>query len=79
MIQAAVADYLADKERSSEAGRAERRAAMMAGFGIWKDRGIDGLEYQRRIRSEWDDRLKGWGSFDDAGNQAYRDASDPSG
>ncbi len=23
-------------------------------FGIWKDRGIDGLEYQEAIRSEWD-------------------------
>ena len=24
------------------------------GFGLWKGRGIDGLEYQRAIRSEWD-------------------------
>ena len=23
-------------------------------FGLWKGRGIDGLEYQRAIRSEWD-------------------------
>lgn len=23
-------------------------------FGMWADRGIDGLEYQRKIRSEWD-------------------------
>lgn len=22
-------------------------------FGMWRDRDIDGLEYQRRIRSEW--------------------------
>jgi metal-responsive CopG/Arc/MetJ family transcriptional regulator len=22
-------------------------------FGLWKDRKIDGLEYQREIRSEW--------------------------
>jgi hypothetical protein len=24
------------------------------GFGLWKDRDIDGLEYQLKIRSEWD-------------------------
>ena len=24
------------------------------GFGLWKDYGIDGLEYQLKIRSEWD-------------------------
>ncbi len=22
-------------------------------FGMWRDRDIDGLEYQRQIRSEW--------------------------
>ena len=25
-----------------------------AAFGMWKDRQIDGQEYQDRIRSEWD-------------------------
>jgi hypothetical protein len=24
------------------------------GFGLWKDQDIDGLEYQLKIRSEWD-------------------------
>lgn len=24
-------------------------------FGMWKDRNIDALEYQRRLRAEWDD------------------------
>jgi predicted transcriptional regulator len=24
-----------------------------AGFGLWKDRGEDGLAYQRRMRDEW--------------------------
>lgn len=47
VIRAAVADYL-------EQQRSDRRAAMEAGFGIWKDRGIDGLEYERAIRAEWD-------------------------
>ena len=23
-------------------------------FGLWRARGIDGLEYQKAIRSEWD-------------------------
>jgi len=23
-------------------------------FGLWKDRDIDGLEYQERMRSEWE-------------------------
>lgn len=54
LIQATIANYLVDRERFSEAGRAERRAAMEAAFGIWKDRGIDGLDYQRAIRAEWD-------------------------
>jgi predicted transcriptional regulator len=24
-----------------------------AGFGLWKDRGEDGLAYQKRMRDEW--------------------------
>ena len=24
-------------------------------FGIWADNPVDGLEYQRKLRSEWDD------------------------
>lgn len=50
VIRAAVADYL-EQQRSD---RSDRRAAMEAEFGIWKDRGIDGLEYERAIRAEWD-------------------------
>jgi hypothetical protein len=26
-------------------------------FGSWKDRNVDTVEYQRKIRAEWDDRL----------------------
>lgn len=48
VIRAAVADYVKEHDRSA------RRAAIEAGFGLWKDRGIDGLEYQERIRGEWD-------------------------
>ena len=27
-----------------------------AAFGMWKDRDIDGVDYQRALRSEWDGR-----------------------
>jgi metal-responsive CopG/Arc/MetJ family transcriptional regulator len=33
---------------------AERREALAAAVGMWKDRGIDGVEYQRQLRAEWD-------------------------
>jgi predicted transcriptional regulator len=48
IIRAAVSDYLKERDQ------ARRRAAIEAGFGLWKDRGIDGLEYQESIRAEWD-------------------------
>jgi metal-responsive CopG/Arc/MetJ family transcriptional regulator len=25
-----------------------------AAFGIWKEKGVDGLRYQEKLRSEWD-------------------------
>jgi hypothetical protein len=37
-------------ERDDEADK----AAIMAVFGAWKDRGIDGLAYQQALRAEWD-------------------------
>lgn len=33
--------------------RKKKKSALMAGFGLWGDREIDGVEYQRKIRSEW--------------------------
>lgn len=48
IIRAAISDYLKEQKRS------DRDAAFEAAFGIWKDRDIDGLEYQERIRAEWD-------------------------
>ena len=47
-IRAAVADYLEEQRRE------ERMAAIRDGFGLWRDRDIDGLEYQERMRAEWD-------------------------
>ena len=28
--------------------------AVAAAFGIWRDRPIDGLEYERQLRDEWE-------------------------
>ena len=33
--------------------RKQKKGSFLDLFGIWKDRDIDGLEYQERIRSEW--------------------------
>ncbi|MCK6529227.1 hypothetical protein L6R50_17290 [Myxococcota bacterium] len=35
---------------------ARARAAVDTAFGIWKDRALDGLAQQERLRGEWDDR-----------------------
>lgn len=32
--------------------------ALQDSFGMWKNRAIDGVEYQRELRAEWDGR--GW-------------------
>ena len=37
------------------ADQARLEAALDAVFGMWKDRGIDGVTYQRALRDEWDD------------------------
>lgn len=34
-------------------GDKEKSKAMDDAFGIWSDREIDGLEYQRKLRDEW--------------------------
>lgn len=38
-------------ERDSEA---DFKRSLAAAFGSWKGHGIDGLEYQRQVRAEWD-------------------------
>jgi len=42
---------MAARERDSK-GETER--AFAATFGLWKDRGIDALEYERALREEWE-------------------------
>lgn len=40
--------------QEQESATADRKADLDAVFGAWKHRNIDGLEYQRKIRSEWE-------------------------
>lgn len=44
LVRRAVADYLAQRAGDGSDGA----------FGIWRRRGEEGLEYQTRIRQEWD-------------------------
>jgi len=59
-VRQAVADLL-------ERDAAEDRAALMACFGAWKHRGIDGLAYQQALRAEWD---RPWDKPDDGASDA---------
>jgi hypothetical protein len=43
LIRQAVTGYLA-----------QNRAGIEDSFGLWQDRGVDGLEYQDRLRDEWE-------------------------
>ncbi|HWG18843.1 MAG TPA: ribbon-helix-helix protein, CopG family [Acidobacteriaceae bacterium] len=43
LIRLAVKGYLA-----------ENRPGLKESFGLWKDRGEDGLAYQERLRREWE-------------------------
>ncbi|HZK98896.1 MAG TPA: ribbon-helix-helix protein, CopG family [Caulobacteraceae bacterium] len=43
LIREAVADYL---------GR-QPRPTMAAAFGLWREKAIDGVAYQRALREEW--------------------------
>ena len=42
LIRQAVAGFLA-----------ENRTGIEDSFGIWKQRGVDGVEYQEKLRREW--------------------------
>ncbi len=63
--QKAALERLGAKEKRSRASlireaidvlvqsRKKKKSALDATFGLWGDRAIDGVEYQRKIRSEW--------------------------
>ena len=50
VVRRAITAYIAPRRPKPTLGT----DGIRAGFGIWKDRGIDGQEYQDQIRSEWD-------------------------
>jgi metal-responsive CopG/Arc/MetJ family transcriptional regulator len=43
LIRQAVAEFLA-----------QNRAGVDESFGLWKGRGVDGVEYQQKLRGEWE-------------------------
>lgn len=43
LIRQAVAGFLA-----------QNRAGVDESFGLWKARGVDGVEYQKKLRDEWE-------------------------
>jgi len=46
IIREAIESYVSNKKR---AAKKQNKNA----FGLWKDKGIDGLDYQQRMREEW--------------------------
>lgn len=46
LVRCAISNYLNEQPKDS----------LDKFFGIWADRKIDGLEYQLKMRSEWDHR-----------------------
>jgi metal-responsive CopG/Arc/MetJ family transcriptional regulator len=42
LIRQAVAGFLA-----------QNKAGLEDSFGLWKSRGVDGVDYQSKLRSEW--------------------------
>lgn len=49
-IRRAIALYVEEKK----ALLMDKKALREAAYGLWSDRDIDGVEYQRRLRAEWD-------------------------
>jgi Protein of unknown function (DUF2281) len=57
--QSEVLDFVAFlQERIQETQPANQRGSLddHPAFGSWKGRNIDGVEYQRALRAEWDER-----------------------
>jgi len=49
-VRRSVALYVAEEQKK----RKRFEDALNAVFGLWKDMDIDAVEYQRKIRAEWD-------------------------
>lgn len=48
LVRCAVAKYLEEEIKENKNDTLDKL------FGVWKDRNIDGLEYQEQMRKEWD-------------------------
>lgn len=44
----------AAKKPTTPVQEALQATGPMPAFGIWKDRSVDGVDYQRKLRAEWD-------------------------
>lgn len=55
LVEKAIATYAKVADAPSEARTLQHDEAFQAAFGLWADRGEDGLAYQERLRSEWPD------------------------
>jgi predicted transcriptional regulator len=51
LISQAIAVYV---EWNKPLIEGNKRGVFLDAFGCWKDKDIDGLEYQQKIRAEWD-------------------------
>lgn len=49
LIREAVSEYLKKNRKQT------REEVFQKAFGLWKDYDIDGVEYQRALRAEWDE------------------------
>ncbi|MCC8368736.1 MAG: ribbon-helix-helix domain-containing protein [Rickettsia endosymbiont of Oxypoda opaca] len=48
IIRQALADYIANYNQSKK--------GFDAAFGLWKDKNLDSLEYQAKLRNEWNNK-----------------------
>lgn len=56
LIREAVGKLLAEQLHKTQDREKARLAAIDAVFGMWEDWNVDGVEYQRALRREWDER-----------------------
>ena len=54
--QSEVLDFIVFLQQRANLSQPAKRSSLKkhAAFGSWKNRGIDAIEYQRTLRSEWD-------------------------
>ncbi len=48
--------FLQQQQRTARKDIKQRSLRQHPAFGSWRGRNVDGLDYQRAVRTEWDDR-----------------------